>query len=282
MKVGFLTWNKFQVAHFAELMRQFDEPDVIFIDRDVTALEAFDIGWLLPYGAFTRFLRETDLASLDGEYDLILTQFNPPLKERWKKTRLVMVQYSLSKPKTAYNSRWLGADFGLVYGQYSADLLSPIVSVAQVGNSRFDPLFEDRLCPITMRKLRAGLDPAKPNLLFVPTWGDLSSQAMFKEAMGSLVQDFNVLYKPHHVSAQRDDLSEWTLDMGYVDPQRLVSALDVGPHLMALADVVVSDMSGAIFDALYCRKPVVLLDLPADYADHQKAHPLAIEIARTG
>src|SRR5690606_29817855 len=103
MRIGFLVWNQFQVAHAAEIARHFEDPEFIFIDRSVAGLNRFNPSWLVPYGAYTRFLSETDLHQLDGEYDAIVTQFRPPLKSPWQRTRLVMHQYSLAKPKTAYN-----------------------------------------------------------------------------------------------------------------------------------------------------------------------------------
>ncbi|KQY23994.1 hypothetical protein [Rhizobium sp. Root482] len=145
MRIGFLVWNTFQVGHFAEIMRQFDEPDVIFINRDVSGLKNFDPQWLTRYGAYSRFIRETDLASLDGEYDAILAQFTPPLSKRWKKTKLVMCQYSMAKPKTAYNARWLASDLGLVYGGFSDNIIGKMCPTVLCGNARFDPLFEKRL-----------------------------------------------------------------------------------------------------------------------------------------
>jgi hypothetical protein len=123
MKVGFLAWNQFQVGHFAEMAAQFREPDIILTDRDRRALTRFDPAWLTRYGAYTRFVRESDLRLLDGQYDAIFTQFTPPLARPWKDTRLVMCQYSMAKPKTAYNGRWLTSDLGLVYGAFSDAIL---------------------------------------------------------------------------------------------------------------------------------------------------------------
>ena len=281
MKIGFLVWNKFQVAHFAELIRQFDEPDIIFVDRDPKSLHNFDPGWLMPLGGFTRFLPETKLDSLDGQFDFVLSQFNPPLQQKWSSTKLVMYQYSLTKPKTLYNLRWLGADLGLVYGDHSSEVLSPIVHAAKVGNSRFDPFFEERLCPVVSKKLRAMLDPGKPNLLYSPTWGDLSSAPFGKHWLSSLTQDFNVIVNYHHLAGRRDSQgSGFSGQEDLIFPANEISSLDLGPHLMEIADVVVSDMSGAIFDALYCRKPVVLLNSAANLLSHKKAHPMGIEISR--
>src|SRR5690606_22249302 len=93
MRIGFLVWNQFQVAHSVEIARHFHDPDFIFIDRNQSALKDFDASWLAGYGAYTRFVRETALDLLDGEYDAIVAQFRPPVREPWRATKLVMHQY---------------------------------------------------------------------------------------------------------------------------------------------------------------------------------------------
>lgn len=280
MRIGFLVWNTFQVGHFAELLRYFDEPEIIFCDRSPAGLKKFDPQWLSKYGAYSRFVEQTKLAALDGEYDAILTQFTPPLEKPWVKTRLVMCQYSMAKPKTAFNARWLAADLGLVYGQLSADIIGQLCPIVQAGNWRFDPYFSGQLDERFLAQMRARLDNSKPTILFMPTWGDLSSQKMFRTAMRPLLPEFNVVYKPHHMTPLRDGDKAGSLGQGTIDSNIFTGVLDVGPYLMQLADVVVSDMSGAIFDSLYCGKPTVLLSLGKDLADHRKADPSAFEITR--
>lgn len=280
MRIGFLVWNTFQVGHFAEIMAHCDKPEVIFTNRDVAGLKDFDPLWLDAYGASPRHVDEMKLAELDGAYDAIVTAFTPALRHPWTKTKLVMCQYSLAKPKTAYNKRWTTADLGLVYGDSSERLIGPMCPTRQMGNPRFDPFFEGRLDSSVREKLRASLDPAKKTLLFLPTWGDLSSQAKFNEALSLLTTDYNVLCKPHHMTPLRDAPATREMSAATIDPARVVNVLDIGPYAMDAADVVISDMSGAIFDALYCRKPTVLIELNKDYEKHNKADPSAIEIAR--
>src|SRR5690606_2106752 len=46
-------------------------------------------------------------------------------------------------------------------------------------------------------------------------------------------------------------------------------------------DLVISDMSGAIFDAIYCRKPIILIgDERADFSAHKKADDSALEVSQ--
>lgn len=279
MRVGFLVWNQFQVAHTAEVARHFDEPDFIFLDRSPEALDGFNPSWLVRYGAYCRFVSELELESLDGQYDAIVSQFRPPLDKPWTRTRLVMQQYSVAKPKTAFNARWFSADHGLVYGPYSASVIGRMCPVSQVGNPRFDPYFEGRLDPEVLAAIRSRLDPGKKTVVYLPTWGDLDSAGEFLAALEDLKEEFNVVHRPHHLSAIRGGTSE----AGGVSPGvgGFPHLLDPGPYLQEIADVVVSDMSGAIFDSLYCANPVVLLGIEGmDLDAHRKADESAIEVAQ--
>lgn len=277
MKIGFLVWNKFQVAHAAEIARHFDEPEFVFIDRDPRALNGFDPAWLVPYGAYCRFLPELALGTLDGKYDAIVSQFRPPLKDPWTKTRMVLQQYSLAKPKTAYNARWFAADHALVYGRYSESIIGGMCPATIVGNPRFDPLFEGRLDPANVALVRKALDPSKRTILYLPTWGDLSSANAFAGALGELSGQFNVVVVPHHMTPLKDR-TKATLAEGLIHAREIGPMLDPVLHLLDAADLVVSDMSGAIFDGLYCHKPVVLVGGDEDYSHHRKADPTALEV----
>lgn len=279
MRIGCLVWNQFQVGHFAEIIKHFDEPDVIFTDRDTKGLGGFNANWLTDYGAYSRFIPEIELGLLDGQYDAVLTQFTPPLARPWQQTQLIMTQYSMAKPKTAYNARWRASDLALVYGDYSDAIIRNSCPTAQMGNPRFDPFLENRLDPHVLGALKAALDPAKKTLAFLPTWGDLNSQAKFKAALATLLPYYNVLHKPHHMTPLKDGTEANTLGAGAINVGNVINVLDVGPYIMAVSDLVVSDMSGIIFDALYCSKPVALLGLDHNFADHKKADPMALEVA---
>lgn len=282
MRTGFLAWNAFQVAHVAEIMRHFEEPDVIFTDFLDKALFGFDPQWLTKYGAYSRFVRETELDRLDGEYDAIVAVMPRvlPLRKPWAKTRLVICQYSMAKPKTVYNDRWRTADLGLVYGDHSDRIIGAMCPTAQIGNPRFDPFFEKRLDPFVLQQFRKALDPNKKTIAFLPTWGDLGSHALFEQALESLLSDYNVIFKHHHMTTVHESTFAQAWGRGAIDAGSITSVLDAGPFMMELADVVVSDMSGAIFDALYCQKPTIILSPAADLSDHRMTSPSALEIAR--
>lgn len=281
MRVGFLVWNRFQVAHFAEIARQFADPDLIQTARHKLAWNGFEPGSLIALRASSRFVQLDHVDSLDGEYDVIVfPQSIRPLAATWVDTRIVMHQYSLAKPKAAYNARWFLADLGLVYGDYSESIISAMCPTAKVGNPRFDPYFEDRLNPDYLQQIRGRLDPSKKTVLYLPTWGDLNSTVKLSRAIAGLSQHYNIIYKPHHNTLLYDWFDHDILAETIVTIDSPPDIPDTGPYLFKVSDVVVSDMSGAIFDALYCGKPVVLLGDPGlDYVEHGKADDSGLEVA---
>ena len=72
--------------------------------------------------------------------------------------------------------------------------------------------------------------------------------------MEALAEDYNVLVKAHHNSARDRQIAETSkhLNLHFLPDHDLFA-------LMSVSDVVVSDLSGAIFDAVLCGRPVVLV-----------------------
>ena len=119
------------------------------------------------------------------------------------------------------------------------------------------------------------LDPARPTLLYAPTWNlGLSSAAMFGERLVELVRaqapGLNVIIKPHPVIG--DWRPRWMAGW-----KRLAAAhhgvhlveethTDVVPYLLA-SDVLLSDASSVVFEFLALDRPIVLVTNPLHRAD---------------
>lgn len=137
------------------------------------------------------------------------------------------------------------------------------------GYPQMDPLFRGDPPPALP------LDPARPTLLYAPTWNlGLSSAAMLGERLVDLVRaqapGLNVIIKPHPVIG--DWRPRWMA--GWV---RLAAAhrgvhlvedthADVVPYLLA-SDVLLSDASSVIFEFLALDRPIVLVTNPRHRAD---------------
>ncbi len=96
----------------------------------------------------------------------------------------------------------------------------------------------------------------------MPTWGDLSSVDLYMNSILSLSSKYNLLIKVHH---NTDILEKNRVTMKNSKQIHFFGANTDALDLLSLADIVISDYSGAIFDAIYCDKPVILCDIPVKH-----------------
>lgn len=99
----------------------------------------------------------------------------------------------------------------------------------------------------------------KPVLLILPTFGDVSCIDLLKDDdIKAIKHKYKIIAKSHHA-----------LDSNPSEEKRLSRLKDIADvcydsnakieELLAMSDVVLSDNSGAIFEALYARIPVAIL-----------------------
>ena len=130
-----------------------------------------------------------------------------------------------------------------------------------VGFCKLDPIINNELQDVSLENM--GLDPRKKTLLYAPTFYP-SSIECFPENWPELYQQYNIIIKPHYFSlsketykAQRKLLEHWAqFDNVYfakVEDYSLVP-------FMALADVLISDASSALFEFAALNKPVIWCD----------------------
>lgn len=145
----------------------------------------------------------------------------------------------------------------LCYSHYTQRGLAQFGNGKVVGNPRFDDWYQHRVGTELLDSLK--LDPAKPTLLYAPTYGELSSLPHWMENVGRLSHDYNVITKLHHGTLNRP--SERTL-LKHVKRhlKTLVSDNRLTFPLLQKADYVLSDNSGFVFDAIQANKKVILLE----------------------
>ncbi len=116
-----------------------------------------------------------------------------------------------------------------------------------------------------------GLDPARPTILYAPTWSAASSlNTMGLELVGGLIaRSWNVIVKLHDRS--RDPRAFYSGGVDWAEcltralrPDRgaLVTNPDICPYLAA-ADVMITDHSSAGFEYLLLDRPLVRINVPA-------------------
>lgn len=261
-KVGFIVRNKFMVQQYGPLVSAYPDSQFLLVNRKglETEFKAEDLQALArPVQLFDR----SSAQRVASDFDLLFFQTAFPGIESIEGPRLVSVQYGLAKERHNYGAWRSLSDLNLMFGQYSADAVDHYSPSYAVGNLKF--------CGWDWRSLPARKDAArgelgiankKPCILYMPTYGALGSFSEVIDVLSRLRDEMNVLVKLHHNDQLGGaDLHARARSAGF---DRIFDGGADQRQLLDAADVVVSDFSGAIFDAVYARIPVVLFQKDAD------------------
>lgn len=216
---------------------------------------------------FRVFHGDLDPETFFKNYKILVSNTNKPVLDLPcnQNKRKVRVMYGHSKDLWNFGPWSRIFDLALVYGPYSHKYVSNYTQSVIVGNARFDGWFKGEIDKNIPADLKKQLDPRKKTILYLPTHGNLCSLEFITAAIPELLVNYNFIIKPHQLTL-------------YADPERLDKFRDSianDPNnqciiwvddftdlvdLLAVSDVVISDNSGAIFDAVLTDKPIVLLD----------------------
>lgn len=280
IRVAFIVSHPFQYFFYRDICKHFERRVFVLEKREDTPFE-FDAEFLASVDGQIVWIEEENLSQVDGLVDVIFCMTPKHVLHLFKKSRTVALQYSLAKEVYQYGPWRVLADLNLMQGPYSHNLVTGFCNSRAVGNPRYDRL-PSPTAPrgeSASEKSAPGKKSAKApiKVLYLPTYGELSSLPVFIEALAEFDESFDVTVKIHHASEFSDieivevlrSLPQITLHTGYHD------ALD----LIVEADVVVSDYSGAIFDAFYADKPLVLIQ-PEVTQTKIRTEARSLEIAR--
>ena len=251
-RVAFHVRNAFQVSHFRPLFEAID--GAVWIGRSRAKLRSFGVGESEPQRWSAYFLRQL----MDRNFDIVVSQAAPPHGKRLKRAKFVMVQYGYAKEPYNFGEWRSMADLILAYGDYAQSRFAARALSVAIGNPRWDDWRSEEFRTKAIGRIGQKLESQKKTVLYAPTWGDLSSAPDWLEAVCDLSEEFNVLIKAHHNST-RD---------GQIDAHKVERRVHFLPDedlfaLLTVADAMISDLSGAIFDAVLCQVPVVLV-LPSN------------------
>lgn len=148
-----------------------------------------------------------------------------------------------AKPSTVYHARdYLCYDGLLCNGPYEAGYLKTFAQPYIIGNMKY----------FNFHKKKENHD--KPVLLYLPTYGRFSSLKEVAEEIDSLKEKYYIIVKFHHgVLAEHENVHgiDEKCDEWYDHKTELTTLLE-------RADVVLSDNSGSIFEAIYADVPVAI------------------------
>jgi hypothetical protein len=272
---AFIGWNPFQFRQILGVALEL-ENSCLLIEKRSDHIFHFDESILTESGRPVVIWSRNRVEQLDGLFDVIVCQTPFTQMENITRSKIAMVQYGYAKEEHNYGQWRSAAGLCLAYGDYAARKLRPLCPVEITGNPVMDAWHTPEFHHEARARYGPLLDPAKKTLLYAPTWGELSTIDIYLDEVKSLSSEFNVLLKLHHNTdmlekpKRNDAKSGIPLSFGAND-----SLLD----LFSVSDLVLSDYSGAIFDALHCEKPVVLLHSETTLRFGEKMGPGSLECA---
>jgi len=254
-KPCFVVKNKFQIAQFENLARAYPDARYLLLNRR-TLWREFKRSEIRASGIPIKVVSSEDITRAVAGSEVVFFQTLFSGIERVRRP-LVSVQYGLAKERHNYGEWRALADMNLMFGPYSAEKVAHFSPSYGVGNIKFaDWTAQGAAEGRAEAKQAIGADPAKPLVLYMPTYGALGSFNDLVDPLSRLGDAFEVAIKMHHNNEIRGN--SWRREAAGRGLTRLFSGGSDQKALLAAADVVVSDFSGAIFDAIYARVPVVL------------------------
>jgi hypothetical protein len=252
---AFIGWNPFQIRHILEVTQRL-ENSCIIIEKRANHILKFEVDLLTETGIPVLLFSKKRIEQLDGLFDVIVCQTPFSQMESIQRSRIAMIQYGYAKAYHNYGDWRSSASLCMVYGEYAARKIRPMCPVVVTGNPAFDKWHDPAFHEFAKAKYGPRLDPKKKTILYAPTWGELSTSNIYFEEVISLTNDYNVILKIHH----NTDLLEKKKRVRMTANSPITFGVNVSLlELMAVSDIVLSDYSGAIFDALHCKLPVILL-----------------------
>lgn len=262
VRVGFVLSHPFHFFIYRPLMRALKNPLAIIEKRAKTPFE-FSKEFFRELQCDFVVLDETELKLVDQQVDVIFVMTPKHLGANFVNAKPVVMQYGMAKEAYNYGLWRCRGALNMMYGPYSAAAISGHAVARAVGNIRLD-----------------GYAPPQVGgggLLYLPTYGDLSTLSRFADLLPQLNADVPIKIKLHHASEFEDaaiirrllDNPRVTLLDGYRDALEDIAA----------ADIVLSDYSGAIFDAIFLKRPVALFQ-PGYTQRVARTNDNSIEIAR--
>lgn len=184
----------------------------------------------------------------NDKYKIVLEPY-PMKPKNIKYDYLIKYRYgflSQNKPYTLEPHWSLEYDAIMAFSDYEAEYLSAYSRIELIKPTNYR----------SFKKLNNTY--SKPRLLILPTFGDVSCvDAIDDDVMALLKKQYHVTVKSHHAMQYRDSEAERYDKMSKLADDFFDSSKPVSELLMN-ADIVLSDNSGAIFDAIYSETSVAL------------------------
>ncbi|MGE5509544.1 MAG: CDP-glycerol glycerophosphotransferase family protein, partial [Chitinophagales bacterium] len=186
------------------------------------------------------------------------------------RTKHVQVFHGESDKPYGYSKVLTQYSLVLLPGQKLADRIAKAglldrLNAKLVGYSKLDRVFRGEL-DRNRQLAELGLDPARPSVLYAPTWRDMWNNSSLprygREVVSGVPSDVNLIVKLH-ASSYKQDLKYCRMVEALVEGRpnvRMIHhASDIIP-IMAASDLLISDISSVTNEYLAFNRPMVFLD----------------------
>jgi len=222
---------------------------------------------------FQDYLEKGSLESFLSKYVVLVSVWrrgcivHPCAKEK----RRVHMTYGIGKDLGTYAVGNRMYDLILSHGKRDHDIFSMYTTAEIVGNPKFDDWFNGNFDSELLKSLSRRLDKNKKTILYLPTHGDLSSIDELADELKKVSSLYNIIVKFHYYTPREEPERVKKLQ-----DQRMIAFRDDTDllSLLRVADLVISDNSSAIFDAILADKPLLVTDfLSKEYLDVEHKKP---------
>lgn len=192
-------------------------------------------------------------------------------------------KYRLMFPYASYyfnKPQWTIKQF--IHQDYLADgLLSHAVGTEQVTNVFTKTYIVPSLKLMDYRK-KSNQRKTKPVLFFAPTYNELDFAVKFLQNIAEIKKKYTVIMRGHHRVDHMEDNKSVSLEL--YNAADKVYSLDEYPLTTPLgeADIVVSDNSAVIFDAIYCGVPVALFSKDPNSLHYKDINTAQFDLIKKG
>ena len=274
MKIAFIAWNSFQVLHFKPLLKALPNATLI-IEKKKKSI-AIGQSILQDLNNNIAYIKQTHLyEKIEGVFDILVTQTVFEQLYLFRHTKIAMLQYGYAKEPYNYGTWRALADVNFVYGAYAYNKISYFSPAEIVGCPRYDNWYCEEFHQNAKAIFQNVINPLKKTILYAPSWGELSSFSLYINEIAKLSSTYNILIKLHHNTIL---LSDKITQYEKIYPNlHFFYEKDDLLSLLSVSDMVISDYSGAIFDAIFCKKILVLLSIPD--IQNEKLDKFSLEIS---
>lgn len=273
LKIGFVCTVPFHYHVYKNVYKQFENAFFVLAPTPVSYGNASPEKVLIETRKF--FIeKQVNFVLYEEGVDNFFDKFDVLVSLYWldnidfvrTNARHVRMLYGLAKEKWNFAPWNACYDLILTYGTYSQEKLSHYTNSFVVGIPKYDHFFRDNFDKGDV--LKEKIDLKKKTILYLPTWSNLSSIDKYVSGFEELAARFNVVIKLHHITAlmEKKRIEKLGKNIILIDDK-----IDLGV-LFKCADVVVSDYSGAIFEAMFFDKRIILLDIDESVLNDNKSH----------